>query len=79
MMDDKERDKWYLKTSTLIIAFLCVGPLALPLLWFNHRFTKRSKVIITIIVLILSYYLTIALVDSLRSITRYYQMMFQEF
>jgi len=78
-MLDRQQDKWYFKTSMLIIAFLCVGPLALPLVWFNPRFSKRSKVIISIIVIILTYYLGIAFVNSLKSISRYYQILFQKF
>lgn len=78
MLDNRQQDKWYFKTPMLIIAFLCVGPLALPLLWFNPRFSKRSKVIISIIVIILTYYLGIAFVNSLKSISRYYQILFQK-
>ena len=76
-MENKQPDKWYFKTSNLIIAFLCVGPLALPLLWFNPRFSKQSKIIITILVIILTYYLGIALVNSLKSISQYYREIYQ--
>ncbi|TRZ95294.1 zinc ribbon domain-containing protein [bacterium] len=79
MIETKQQVKWYFKPSALIIAFLCVGPFALPLLWFNPRFSKRSKVIISIIVIILTYYLGIAFVNSLKSISRYYQILFQKF
>lgn len=68
-------DKWYFKTYVLITAFLCVGPLALPLLWFNPRFNLRNKIIITVIVLTVSYYLTILTVKSLQSIAVYYQQL----
>ena len=32
---DRVRTKWYFSTGTLVLALLSVGPLALPLLWFN--------------------------------------------
>lgn len=68
--------KWYLKTSALIIGFLCVGPLALPLVWFNPRFSWKAKTAITAIVVIASYYLGVMFVNSLKAITQYYQQMF---
>jgi len=75
----KRQDKWYFKTSALIITFLCIGPFALPLLWLNPRFNQKTKIIISIIVIILSYYLGILLVNSLKSISRYYQTIFSNF
>ena len=77
ILAEKPGQKWYYKTSTLVIAFLCVGPLALPLLWFNPRFTNRNKVIISIIVIILTYYLGSAFISSLKSLSKYYQLMYQ--
>ena len=68
--------QWYCKTSSIVIAFLCVGPLALPLLWINPRFSQKTKVIVTIIIVILSWYLGSLLIDSLRSIKQYYGAMF---
>lgn len=75
-LSKREQGKWYFKTYWLIIAFLCVGPLALLLLWFNPRFSKRNRIILSVIIIILSYYLGILLVNSLKSISRYYQTIF---
>jgi lipopolysaccharide export LptBFGC system permease protein LptF len=78
-LDKKQEEKWYFKTYWLIIAFLCVGPLALPLLWISPRFNRRKKIILTIVIIVLSYYLTIVMIKSLKSISRYYQLIFQHF
>ena len=43
--------KWYFSTSSVVIALLCVGPLALPLVWFNPRYKPATRLIITVIVL----------------------------
>ena len=67
--------KWYFKTSALVIALLCVGPLALPLLWFNPRFSTKNKVVWSIVIIVLSYYLVVVLVDALKTISAYYQEM----
>ncbi len=43
--------KWYLTTPSVVIALLCVGPLGLPLVWFNSRYKPATRLIITVIVL----------------------------
>ena len=78
MLEGKPQEtKWYFKTYWIVIAFLCVGPLALPLVWLKPRFSQKKKVILTIIIVILSYYLGSLLINSLRSIKQYYGIIFQ--
>ena len=74
---ERPEDKWYFKTKILVIAFLCVGPLALPLLWFNPRFNQKNKIIISLIVIILSFSLAVVCANSLKSIINYYKIIFQ--
>ena len=69
-MDPK---KWYFSTYTFVIAFLCVGPFALPLLWVNPRLSRNKKIIITVILLIVTFYISLVLVNSIKSIYSYYQ------
>ena len=38
------KTKWYHTTSTIVIALLCLGPLALPLVWMNPRYKTASSV-----------------------------------
>ncbi len=54
---DKSRKpgtKWYFATSAVVIALLCLGPLGLPLVWFNPRYTIIIKVVVTVIVIALA-------------------------
>jgi len=46
--------KWYYSTSALVLLLLCLGPLALPLVWRNPRFKPLTKAIVTIIVLVVT-------------------------
>ncbi len=71
-MDIKPTDKWYFRTTPLIITFLAVGPLVLPLIWFNPNIKKNKKIVLTIIIVILSIFLTIATISSIKSIIKYY-------
>jgi len=43
--------KWYFATGTVVLALLCLGPLALPLVWLNPRYKPVIKGIVTLIVL----------------------------
>jgi len=40
--------KWYHANSTLVVALLCLGPLALPLVWTNPRYKVVTKLLITV-------------------------------
>ena len=48
------RPKWYFSTSSLTVALLTMGPLALPLVWLNPRFKPITKLLITVAVVVLT-------------------------
>jgi hypothetical protein len=76
MLENKPGVKWYFKTPALVIIFLSVGPLVLPLVWFHPRFSQNVKIIITVVVLILSYFFYLALMNSMNAINTYYKAIF---
>ncbi len=76
-LNKKQEQKWYFKTHWLIIAFLSIGPLALPLLWLNPCFNQKTKIIITVIVMVLTCFLTILMIKSLKTMSNYYQQILQ--
>lgn len=45
------KTKWYQTNSAIIVAFLCLGPFALPLLWMNSRYSIMVKFVGTIAVI----------------------------
>ena len=71
--DKPRKGKWYFKNSSILIAFLCVGPFALPMVWFNPQYSLRKKIIVTLVALVITYYMTVALVQSIKSILAYYK------
>jgi len=46
--------KWYFSNATIVIAILLVGPLALPLVWLHPRYKVVTKIVITVLVIILT-------------------------
>ncbi|MBM4025472.1 MAG: zinc ribbon domain-containing protein [Planctomycetes bacterium] len=63
------RPKWYQSGSTLLLALLCLGPLALPLVWLNPRFKGITKLLITLAVIGLTIVLCQFMANTYRSIT----------
>ena len=46
--------KWYYATPNVVIALVCLGPLALPLVWFNPRYKPATKAVVTAVVLVVT-------------------------
>lgn len=68
-----KKEKWYFKTTSLIFAFLTIGPLALPLVWLNPKRSTQMKIIISAIMLIVTYFFTKLFFASLKTITESYK------
>ena len=72
---DKPKQKWYLKTSTLIWGFLFVGPFVIPLVWGNPHFSITKKVVLTMIFLAITFALIKATAGAFGVLQQYYQML----
>ena len=48
------KTKWYHTTYVVVIAILCIGPLALPLVWFNPRYKIITRALITVAVIVIT-------------------------
>ena len=71
----EEKIPWYYGKSFIIIAFLCVGPLALPLIWLRPQTRLGWKIGLTIGILILSWILFRTTMVSLRTLKEYYKLL----
>jgi len=65
-----EKTKWYYTTSTIVIALLCLGPLALPLVWLNPRYKTVSKLVVTVIVVGVSIFFCYLTVNIYLQLTK---------
>ena len=45
------KKKWYFTTGSVVLALLCLGPLALPLVWLNPRYKPLTRVFVTLLVI----------------------------
>ena len=62
------RAPWYFSTSTLLIAVLSIGPLALPLVWLNPRYKGLTRLLITVAILVLTFILCQLALDTYRNL-----------
>jgi hypothetical protein len=46
--------KWYYSRYGVAIGLGTIGPFALPLVWFNPRYTVITKVVLTVLILVLT-------------------------
>jgi hypothetical protein len=68
---------WYFRTSSLALGLFCVGPLALPLLWWRPKTHWGWKVGLSILTLVLTWGLTVMTMKSLQSLQEYYQLILE--
>ncbi len=67
--------EWYFRKPFIVIAVCCVGPLALPLIWWRPQTTRAWKIGLTIGILVLSWLLFQATLESIRALKEYYELM----
>jgi hypothetical protein len=61
MINPDKKTKWYLRRAPVIILlFFILGPFALPLLYKSREFSKSVKIVLSIIVIVYTFYLTLA-------------------
>ena len=66
---------WYFSRSFIIFALCCVGPLALPLIWWRPQTSLAWKIGLTVVTVLLSWFLYQATLESIRTLKEYYQLL----
>lgn len=51
---EKSKTKWYFSNFFVVVAILSFGPLALPLVWFHPHYKRATKIIVSVIVVVLT-------------------------
>jgi len=66
--------RWYFRKTYIVIAFCCVGPLALPLIWWHPQTSLAWKIGLTIGILVLSWILYQTTMESIHTLIEYYKL-----
>ena len=68
-MVKEEKVKWYLRPlGVLLLLFFVLGPFGLPLLYKSPRFSRRLKIVLTIVVIFYTTYLIIGSIQIVREL-----------
>ncbi|RPJ10885.1 MAG: hypothetical protein EHM36_02575 [Deltaproteobacteria bacterium] len=70
---DKEdkKVKWYLRPGSVLVSlFFVLGPFGLPLLYRSPAFSRKLKVLLTVIVVVYTFYLVFVSLEIAREIYR---------
>ena len=70
----KNKLPWYFKKSAIIVSVCCVGPLALPLIWWRPHTSRGWKIGLTILIAVLTWISYITMKKSLESISELYNL-----
>ena len=71
----EEKIPWYFRKSFIILAVGCVGPLALPLIWWRPKTTRTWKIGLTLGIIVLSWILLQATMESIHTFKAYYKLL----
>ena len=70
----EEKIQWYFRKSFIIFAVCCVGPIALPLIWWRPQTSPAWKIGLTIGIIVLSWILLITTMESIQTLKEYYKL-----
>ena len=66
---------WYFRKSVIVIAVCCVGPLALPLIWWRPQTKRAWKIGLTIGILVLSWLFFRTTLRSIETLRECFKLM----
>jgi len=57
------KTKWYYSNFIVVVAILSFGPLALPLVWFHPHYKRNTKIVVSVVVIVLTVWCFILMKD----------------
>ena len=74
-----KKTPWYSRTSSWVVGFLFVGPLILPVIWMNPKYSNLKKTVITIILLLITWGIIKIMMVSVNNISKYYNVLLDQY
>ena len=65
------KQPWYYKNTSMLVAFVVGGPLMLPMVWLNPKFDLTKKILVTAVVLVLTYLLILFMAEQMKHMFDY--------
>jgi len=71
MAREDEKVKWYLKPLAVVLSlFFVLGPFGLPLLYRSPKFSRKMKILLTVAVVVYTFYLIFATLQIAKELYR---------
>ena len=67
--------KWYFRPWTIVAAIICFGPLGLIPLWYRPKTKVHVKVLVSVAVIALTYWMMQFTFDVYKSMMDYYRIL----
>lgn len=77
--DQRPTLPWYTRTSFIVMALACVGPLAIPLIWLRPNLSQTTKISLTIIIGVISWFLLKLTYQAFQQVLAYYDLLQSSF
>ncbi len=68
----EKKPKWYQNPTALVIGFFVVGPFVIPAIWSHPRYSQTTKIVLTIVVLVLTALIIIPTVGVFQQYMKIY-------
>lgn len=69
--NDPQDVKWYYRPAAVfLLLFLVLGPLGLPFLYKSPKFNKASKIILTILTVVYTWYLVVKTLEIIQEASK---------
>ena len=68
---------WFFRTSYIVIALLCVGPLALPMIWWHPKMARGWKIAITLAIAVVTWFTVKAILAMIHMFIVMYKQLGQ--
>ena len=71
MAKEDEKVKWYLRPLAVVLSlFFVLGPFGLPLLYRSPKFSRKMKILLTVAVVVYTFYLIFVTLEIARELYR---------
>ena len=66
----QKKTPWYFNSSSLIVSFLVTGPFMLPLVWFHPKMDRTSKIVWTVVIVVVTLFIIKSTADLLGQLKK---------
>lgn len=72
---DASMRPWYFRDGTVVMVLLTLMALGLPLVWVNPHYSRRNKLVISVVVIVMTWIISVVVGKALNQIMAYYGTM----